>query len=319
MTDAPAALRRSHTRLFDEDTPPPWPPSLRNLELACCCAAFVAVVWLACQPDMENDAPLAGAVLGDWVDGPSPSQNWGGKSPEPGADAGALPVVPEASAQGLNFLKLKATMRNVRFWDSEGKRAKAPASLRGRKVLVAVQPRQLWVMNQQCGLVLELRDCKLDEETEDACPLQEKGESPPGPPPQKPAERPLDSLIGGPQPKSTAAGRRTTCDSLIGGPPKTFPKIFHLSNSFGTVPSPAIFFASAAGLPMTPTLNPVSVGHLLHLRFFGLGPGVQENSREISLANGRAQGFGNVRSRTFAGTAKRFVGVWGGPSNKYSV
>ena len=77
----------------------------------------------------------------------------------------------KTSAQGLNFLKLKATMRNVRFWDAEGKRAEAPATLRGRRVLVAVQPRQLWVMNQQCGLVLELRDCKLDEQDEEACPL----------------------------------------------------------------------------------------------------------------------------------------------------
>ena len=77
----------------------------------------------------------------------------------------------KTSAQGLKFCKLKATMRNVRFWDSEGKRAEAPAGLRGRKVLVAVQPRQLWVMNQQCGLVLELRDVKLEEQAEDACPL----------------------------------------------------------------------------------------------------------------------------------------------------
>ena len=77
----------------------------------------------------------------------------------------------KTSAQGLKFLKLKATMRNVRFWDADGKRSKAPSNLRGRKVLAAVQARQVWIMNQQFGLVLELRDCKLDEETEDACPL----------------------------------------------------------------------------------------------------------------------------------------------------
>ena len=75
----------------------------------------------------------------------------------------------KASAQGLRFCKLKATTHNVRFWDSEGKRAEAPASLRGRKVLAAVQPWQLWVMNQQRGLVLELRDVK--EQAEDVCPL----------------------------------------------------------------------------------------------------------------------------------------------------
>ena len=42
--------------------------ALCNLKLACCCAALVAVVWLACQPDMENDAPIAGALLWDRVD-----------------------------------------------------------------------------------------------------------------------------------------------------------------------------------------------------------------------------------------------------------
>ncbi|CAE7858153.1 pfh1 [Symbiodinium necroappetens] len=75
----------------------------------------------------------------------------------------------KTSAQGVTFLKLKATLPNVRFWDNEGKR-EAPSSLRGRKVLVAVQPRQLWVMNQQCGLLLELQDVKLDDGVEE-CPL----------------------------------------------------------------------------------------------------------------------------------------------------
>ena len=60
-------------------------------------------------------------------------------------------------------MKLKATLANVRFWDCEGKRTKAPENLRGRRILAAVQLRQLWVMNQQCGLLLELRDVKLDE------------------------------------------------------------------------------------------------------------------------------------------------------------
>ena len=56
----------------------------------------------------------------------------------------------------------------MRFWDSEGKRTEAPDSLRGRRILAAAQPRQLWVMNQ--GLLLELRDVKLDEGVE-VCPL----------------------------------------------------------------------------------------------------------------------------------------------------
>ena len=64
----------------------------------------------------------------------------------------------KTSAQGVKFVKLKATLANVRFWDSEGKRTEAPDSLRGRRILAAAQPRQLWVMNQQRGLLLELRE-----------------------------------------------------------------------------------------------------------------------------------------------------------------
>ena len=76
----------------------------------------------------------------------------------------------KTSAQGVKFVKLKATLANVRFWDSESKRTEAPESLRGRRILAAAQPRQLWVMNQQCGLLLELRDVKLDDGVEE-CPL----------------------------------------------------------------------------------------------------------------------------------------------------
>ena len=80
----------------------------------------------------------------------------------------------KTSAQGVKFVKLKATLANVRFWDSEGKRTEAPDSLRGRRILAAAQPRQLWVMNQQRGLLLELRDVKLDEGVEE-CPFYGKG------------------------------------------------------------------------------------------------------------------------------------------------
>ena len=73
MWGSPTALRRSHARLFDEEPGERrrlWECALCNLELACCCAAFVAVIWLACQPDMESeDATLVGAVLGDWLGG----------------------------------------------------------------------------------------------------------------------------------------------------------------------------------------------------------------------------------------------------------
>ena len=69
----------------------------------------------------------------------------------------------KTSAQGVKFVKLKTC-------GSGTARAEAPESLRGRRILAAAQPRQLWVMNQQCGLLLELRDVKLDEGVE-VCPL----------------------------------------------------------------------------------------------------------------------------------------------------
>ena len=109
----------------------------------------------------------------------------------------------KTSAQGVKFLKLKATLANVRFWDCEGKRAEVPDSLRGRRILAAVQPRQLWVMNQQCGLLLELRDVKLDEGVEE-CPLKERGAAAAfGPASPKHSRGLQDSLIGGPPILST--------------------------------------------------------------------------------------------------------------------
>ena len=58
-------------------------------------------------------------------------------------------------------LKLKANMSKVRFWNVDGnKLASPPAELRGRKALVAIEVRQLWIMGQMCGLLMEARDIK---------------------------------------------------------------------------------------------------------------------------------------------------------------
>ena len=46
----------------------------------------------------------------------------------------------KTSAQGVKFVKLKATLANVRFWDCEGKCVEAPGNLRGRRILAAAQP-----------------------------------------------------------------------------------------------------------------------------------------------------------------------------------
>ena len=69
-------------------------------------------------------------------------------------------------------LKLKANMAKVRFWDTDGNRLmNPPAELRGRKALVAIEARQLSIMGQQCGLLMEARDTKLQDATPQECPL----------------------------------------------------------------------------------------------------------------------------------------------------
>ena len=88
MWGSPTALRRSHARFFDEDDQERlrlWECALCNLELACCCALFAAVIWLAFQPDLENeDATIAGTVLGDWIGGPGlRGAGLGGSEPGP--------------------------------------------------------------------------------------------------------------------------------------------------------------------------------------------------------------------------------------------
>ena len=69
-------------------------------------------------------------------------------------------------------LKLKANLAKVRFWDTDGNRLiSPPAELRGRKALVAIEVRQLWIMGQQCGLLMEARDVKLQDASPQQCPL----------------------------------------------------------------------------------------------------------------------------------------------------
>ena len=90
------------------------------------------------------------------------------QGPEPGPDAGALAVVPEDLRTGPPILQAQGHYAQRALL---GFGEKVSRGARGRRVLVAVQPRQLWVMNQQCGLVLELRDVKLEERVEEVCPL----------------------------------------------------------------------------------------------------------------------------------------------------
>ena len=68
-------------------------------------------------------------------------------------------------------LKLKATLSKVRF-DADGNRLMGPpAELRGRKALLTIEVRQLWIMGHQCGLLMEARDIKLQDASSPECPL----------------------------------------------------------------------------------------------------------------------------------------------------
>ena len=69
-------------------------------------------------------------------------------------------------------LKLKVNLTRVRFWDADGNRLREPpAELRGCKALVAVEVRQLWIMGQQCGLLMEAKDLKLQDAAPQECSL----------------------------------------------------------------------------------------------------------------------------------------------------
>ena len=52
----------------------------------------------------------------------------------------------------------------------QGALLERPTELRGRKALVAVEVRQLWIMGQQCGLLMEVKDVKLQDAAQE-CPL----------------------------------------------------------------------------------------------------------------------------------------------------
>ena len=74
--------------------------------------------------------------------------------------------------RGGQSLKLKANISKVRFWDVDGnKLASPPAELRGRKALVAIEVRQLWIMGQMRGLLMEARDIKLQDASSPECLL----------------------------------------------------------------------------------------------------------------------------------------------------
>ena len=69
----------------------------------------------------------------------------------------------KTSQRGSSFLKLKLNWDRVRFWDAEGQRIEDPGDLSGRECRVSAELRHVWLMNPQCGLLLEVRDVQLRE------------------------------------------------------------------------------------------------------------------------------------------------------------
>ncbi|CAE7194702.1 unnamed protein product [Symbiodinium sp. CCMP2456] len=70
-------------------------------------------------------------------------------------------------------IKLEIHLGTVRFLDATGnKLTNASKKLKGRKALVAIEVRQLWIMGHQCGLLMEIRDIKqLQDASPQECPL----------------------------------------------------------------------------------------------------------------------------------------------------
>ena len=76
--------------------------------------------------------------------------------------------------RGSSFLKLKLNWGRAHFWDVEGQPIEDPGDLSGRECRLSVELRQVWLMNPQCGLLLEVRDVQLREREPSAaaCPFK---------------------------------------------------------------------------------------------------------------------------------------------------
>ncbi|CAE7547017.1 unnamed protein product [Symbiodinium natans] len=86
-----------------------------------------------------------------------------GRSLSPAELEARLQSCLKTSQRGTPFLKTKLNWDRVRFWDTEGYPLQEPGDLAGRSARVRLELRQVWVMNPQCGLLLEVTDLQLQE------------------------------------------------------------------------------------------------------------------------------------------------------------
>ena len=67
----------------------------------------------------------------------------------------------KTSPRGGSYLKLKLDWGRVRIWGPNQEELAEPGDLAGRECKVRCELRQVWVMSNQCGLLLEVTDLQL--------------------------------------------------------------------------------------------------------------------------------------------------------------
>ena len=79
----------------------------------------------------------------------------------------------KTSPRGGSYLKLKMDWGRVRIWGPNQEELAEPGNLAGRECRVRCELRQMWLMSNQCGLLLEVTDLQLKdyEAAGPACPF----------------------------------------------------------------------------------------------------------------------------------------------------
>ena len=105
---------------------------------------------------------------------PSTTPRSSGSSSWPPRSRPRLQSCLKTGQRGSSFLKLKLNWDRAHFWDVEGQPIEDPGDLSGRECRLSVELRQVWLMNPQCGLLLEVRDVQLREREPSAaaCPFK---------------------------------------------------------------------------------------------------------------------------------------------------
>ena len=79
----------------------------------------------------------------------------------------------KTSPRGGSYLKLKMDWGRVRMWGPTQEELAEPGNFAGRECRVRCELRQIWLMSNQCGLLLEVTDLQLKtyEAAGPACPF----------------------------------------------------------------------------------------------------------------------------------------------------